>query len=850
MSGTAEHAYDLTDCDREPIHKLGKIQSFGCLLALTGDWNVAFKSANTRDILRLRDDIEVGSRLMDHLCSDAMGRIREASSGREGGAVERIFGLSLSGSDRLFDVAVHRSAQFIIVEAEPSETQGIDTATGKLRPLMQRLQAHTGVTELCDAAATELKQLLGIDRVMVYRFHPDESGEVLAEAAEPHLESFLSLRYPKSDIPKQARELYVRNLFRIISDVNEAPVPILGAGSASSESLDLSYSTLRAVSPIHIEYLRNMGVGASLSISIVVNGKLWGLFACHHYSAKVVPYTLRTLSELFAQLFALQLEIAISNAGNLLKERAQMLHDRMISQLPNNGSIADNLPLLQKEISGIIAQDGASAFIDGIYQSRGVAPNEEQFRALLPALNSAAVSTIVETEDIRTLLPEGADKPAALAGALVIPVSRRPRDYVVLWRRELPRIVNWAGNPEKPVEYGPNGARLTPRKSFAAWQETVRGRSAPWTEEELAIAESLRVTLLEVILRIAEETMEERKRAEERQNLLIAELNHRVRNILTLIRGLISQSRAEVSDVRDFADLVGGRIRALALAHDNITREQWSPASLHELIEAEAEAYLAGKADRVLISGPDVLVTPEAYTVLALVMHEMMTNSAKYGALCDHRGKLEIDTRIDEYGDLAIQWREKNGPPVRAPKRSGFGSTIIEKSIPHELKGQATIRYELSGVEADFLIPARLVHRGKQSADAERQAARAAPPPPPSALSHTDPVLLVEDSMIIAMDTEEMLRELGYSNVMVAGSSAAALAEIAEQKPGFAILDYNLGDENSEDIAERLAADGVPFWFATGYGEAMKGNEKGALGVLQKPFSKDDLQKALGTLDE
>ena len=146
-----------------------------------------------------------------------------------------------------------------------------------------------------------------------------------------------------------------------------------------------------------------------------------------------------------------------------------------------------------------------------------------------------------------------------MAGALVIPVSRRPRDYIVLWRKELPQVVTWAGNPEKPVEYGPNGARLTPRQSFAAWRESVKGKSAPWTEEELSIAEGLRVTLLEVVLRVTDEAMQERNRAQQQQELLIAELNHRVRNILTLIRGLVGQSKGDAMDVESFAEVIGGR---------------------------------------------------------------------------------------------------------------------------------------------------------------------------------------------------------------------------------------------------------------------------------------------------
>ena len=153
-------------------------------------------------------------------------------------------------------------------------------------------------------AARQLKALLGFDRVMVYRFHSDDTGEVFAEAREMRLESFFGLHYPASDIPPQARKLYLTNILRIISDVADPTVAIAPAVSPAGIPLDLSLGTLRSVSPIHIEYLRNMGVTASMSISIVVRGKLWGLFACHHYSgARVLPYALRAVAELYAQLF-------------------------------------------------------------------------------------------------------------------------------------------------------------------------------------------------------------------------------------------------------------------------------------------------------------------------------------------------------------------------------------------------------------------------------------------------------------------------------------------------------------------------------------------------------------------
>ena len=849
MNDSASYPYDLTNCDREPIHRLGLIQDFGALIAVTADWIVAHRSANCAAVLGLDAPLGIGERLADLVAPEALADLREALAlADEGETVERLFGLDLLGRRRLFDVALHRSKSVTIIEIEPHSRESYSQHLGILRPVMERLQRFTDITDLTEEAARALKRLLGFDRVMVYRFHPDLSGEVIAEAKEEHLGSFLHLRYPKTDIPQQARELYLRNLIRIISDIHATPVPIEPATGLTGEPLDLSLSTLRAVSPIHIEYLKNMGVGASLSISIVIKGRLWGLFACHHYSARVLPYSLRTTAELFAQLFSLQLELAISTAGSRVAEHGRELHDRLMRRLVGGQSLVENLSALDGIIGQVIPHDGSSALVDGTYTARGAAPGETEFRELVPSLNTASASQVIGTDSLAELLPGAAVFADRACGALIIPVSRRPRDYVVLWRRELPQVVQWAGKPEKETEYGPNGPRLSPRKSFEAWQESVSGKSAPWTTEELAIAEHLRVTLLEVILRMNEDQMQERARAQAQQDLLIAELNHRVRNILTLIRGLISQSRGEGISVNHFADLIGGRIRALALAHDNITRQQWSAASLHELIRTEAEAYISAKTDRIVIDGPDVLVAPEAYTVLALVIHEMITNSAKYGCLCDSSGRLSIATTLEEDGDLMIAWRERGGPPVKAPQRRGFGTTIIEKSIPFELRGEVEVRHKLGGLEADFRIPPRYVEAAGPAAaqrGTERAPAEAPKGPGASAVNHA---LLVEDSMIIALDAEEALLRLGVGRVTVASSVAVALDAIRDDRPDVALLDYNLGDESSESIAAALDAMAVPYWFVTGYGDAVAQlSTSRARGVLQKPYSPADLA---GLLDQ
>ena len=346
---------------------------------------------------------------------------------------------------------------------------------------------------------------------------------------------------------------------------------------------------------------------------------------------------------------------------------------------------------------------------------------------------------------------------------------------------------------------------------------------------------------------------QQRKRSQEQQDLLIAELNHRVRNILNLIRSVVSQSQDDALSVSTFAKLIGGRISALASAHDNITRENWSPAPLTALFETELAAYVSTKGNCFSYVGEEYLIKPEAYTSLALVVHELVTNAAKYGSLCDNSGEVVVTVSRAAKGDLSIAWRELGGPAVQPPKQRGFGSTIIERSIPFELGGQAHLRFKEAGLEADFVIPAHWVEtlipcemdKASSNAFFNKPQGRVGRSDRPA---HMPPehVLIVEDSMLIALDTEQNLKRLGVPSISVAGNVSNALRAIEKAKPDFAILDYNLGEENCVPVAETLCRLGVRFVIATGYSDVTDDYRSlGAEALICKPYGRDDISAML-----
>ncbi|QIK96336.1 GAF domain-containing protein [Sphingomonas sp. HDW15A] len=847
-------AVDLTNCDREPIHLLGAIQPIGFLIALSTDWIVSAVSANVADFLDVAPDALIGQPIANFLQAEAVHSLRNRLALLRGeDAIERVFRLPLTGSGRPFDAAIHVSGSKIIIEAEPSNERDYGDATGTVRGMIGRLDTARDLAAFFAEGARQVRALTGFDRVMVYRFDADGSGEVVGEHAKSGIGSFFGLHYPHTDIPKQARELYTRSLLRVITDIDSMPVPIVPTLDENRKPIDLSLSVLRSVSPIHIEYLRNMGVRASMSISILVDGKLWGLIACHHYSPRCPGFERRSVAELFAQMFAMRIESRLRQQVVEYERRARDISDQLLGAVASDETLLNDPAWLSDILTHAIPADGVAVWINGSYAMSGQTPDTRGVAAIVQALNGAAASRVFATDRIADLVPDSDF--GSVAGMMSLPISRTPRDYVILFRSERVRSVRWAGDPHKPVEYGPNGPRLTPRESFEEWKELVHGRSEPFTPSEVRVAETLRATLIEVVLRLSDEATVERQRATARQDLLIAELNHRVRNILSLIRGLIRQSRPpDGASVDDFVAVVDQRVHALARAHNQITEDQWGPAPFQSLIEAEAAAFLQDGLKRITTNGCDVMLNPQAYSTLALVIHELTTNSTKYGSL-SNGGRVHVGCQKDEDGNVAIEWIEAGGPPVEEPKRRGFGTTIIQHSVPYDLGGTADLTFEPSGLKARFTVPAKHVALDEAPVRNSPTIQFTKPEPQQAEVDSTllagKHVLLIEDSLVIALDAEDLLRKLGARHVTTEGSVAGAIIAIETSPPDIAVLDINLGDHNSFAIADRLADLEIPFMFATGYGEQAQLPERHRPRiVVQKPYTLASLSRRFPELME
>lgn len=512
-----EFRVDLSNCAREPIHIPGAVQPHGALFALREPELVVLQaSANVRELFGVAAEEVLGHPVDALLGRDEADRLRAVlAAGDPAGANP----LRMTVGGAAWDGIVHRTEGAAVLELEPGsggDPRSVGALYTQVRGALARLQGARTLSALCEAVADETRRITGLDRVMVYRFDPSWNGEVVAEARTPEIDGFMGLHFPATDIPAQARELYRRNWLRLIADSGYRPSPIVPPlNPDTGAALDLSGSTLRSVSPIHLEYLRNMDVGASMSVSLLRGGELWGLVACHHASPRYVPYEVRNACEFLGQAFSVQLgavadiedrgyDLHVASLGARLLDRTAADDDwvrAVTAGAPNLGDLA--------------AADGAAVVTGDGCATVGTTPSEAQIRALAAWL-AERDADLFHTEHLSAEFAPAAEYAPVASGLLAAAVSRGRGDYLMWFRPEVVRTVQWAGNPDKAVqsngrapgdaEQHANGVpTLHPRRSFEAWSETLRGRSLPWKPAEVRGAAELRGRMVDLVLRRSEQ---------------------------------------------------------------------------------------------------------------------------------------------------------------------------------------------------------------------------------------------------------------------------------------------------------------------------------------------------------
>ncbi|RYF27632.1 MAG: GAF domain-containing protein [Comamonadaceae bacterium] len=540
----------LDNCDREPIHIPGAIQSHGALLALDAAGMVRAASRNAQEMLGL--DAQIGRPLpADWLQADArLGEAIAEGLAALAGTSELPMPLECTLQGHAFDVVQHLSAQGLIVEFERRQHSSDELAgfAFQAHRVMEKLRRPRGsIDDLLQLATQELHALTGFDRVMAYRFRPDGSGDVVAESCVPALDPYLGRRYPASDIPAQARRLYVVNTLRLIADISSTTVPLQ---QDLPEPLDLSASLLRSVSPIHIEYLSNMGVGASMSISIVINDQLWGLLACHHMGPRQVPYSVRMACDVIAQILSAKVQSALARKQAERQQQVSTLRMGIMESVLHADDEFGALCHFAKPLAEAVNAEGIVVAERGKLCREGPV-SEESAEALVQWLNATQPPqghAIYQTHALPLEAPRLVQAVSPWCGVLALPLDRAHASWLIFLRLEQIETIHWGGRPEKEVRPGPLGPRLTPRGSFDLWKETVRATSEHWSAEDRQIAQ----TLLDELVRAQNARHAELNRA---RNQLMAILGHDLRDPLHSI-----SMAARVLEKTDAADSRTGKL--------------------------------------------------------------------------------------------------------------------------------------------------------------------------------------------------------------------------------------------------------------------------------------------------
>jgi chemotaxis family two-component system sensor kinase Cph1 len=496
---------DLTNCERELIHLAGSVQPHGALLVLRpSDLVVMQASANVDQILGVAHAALL-EQPVDVLGGDLVARLRAIlETGEVSEPMPLRCRVGRGGKSRALEGMVHfPPSGGVVVELEPlAESSDGRRMQRQLAAAVRRFSEASTIETLADAVVQSFRDMVGYDRVMVYQFDPDGHGKVIAEAREAELESLLGRHYPASDIPQRARELYIRNRVRVLVDVAYVPVPIVPRHSPlTGDELDLSLSFLRSMSPLHTQYLKNMGVVATLVVSLVREGRLWGLIACHHYKPRNVPYAVRAAADVLAEVISTRIaaiDSYLQIQGEVLVRR---LEQRLIEATSEAGDWRLALVGNPRTLLQPLDASGAALFYDGETLTVGDVPSTPELRALAEWVSAHRTEEVFECSSVARANPALRSLTPTASGVLAVELSRTQPDYLMWFRKEQLLTVDWAGDPTKPV-IGNNPLELSPRRSFAVWSEIVRETARPWTKAEVALARAIGTSLCDIVLQI------------------------------------------------------------------------------------------------------------------------------------------------------------------------------------------------------------------------------------------------------------------------------------------------------------------------------------------------------------
>ena len=671
-------------CDAEPIHIPGGIQPHGYLLCLSSALAIVQVSENVAVLVGRPVEQLLGEPLAMVIGAAAAARVAHAAATAmldEAplylGAIDNpLFSAREAAHERLstatdgpeLDITMHRHDGTLIVELEVARHPSADVFASMyplVRTFTRSLQDVATLTELVDLAVREVRAMTGFGRVLIYKFDDEGRSHVLAEHIEDGYTSFLNQLFPASDIPRQARALYVKQRVRLVANVDAKAARLVPpVNPATGRATDLTYAALRSFSPIHLEYMRNMGTHASMSVSLVVRGRLWGLISCHDHDARLVPFEVRVAIEHLGQLLSLQIEAKEERAETVYLLSLRRTMSRLMAALVEQDDYLSVLKSAPDDLLCFAGSTGAAIVVDGKATLVGSTPDPETVLALAQWLASST-SGVYATDSLSQAWPRASRHTDTASGILTVPISQIFRNYVIWFRPETTRTITWAGEPVKRVS--DHGGGIAPRKDFAPWLETVRNRSLRWHPVELEIAGEFHLGMLNIVLRRAEELAEladELRRANKELEAFSYSVSHDLRAPLRHIAGygdLLRESEGETLSERSkrfLNNMLESARFAGVLVDDLLTFSQMGRAALrpvsvdlNELVRSVAQEFSAETANRsVEWIIPDLPTVTGDPAFLQIALRNLFSNAVKYTRTRE-TAKIEllVNSTADEY---------------------------------------------------------------------------------------------------------------------------------------------------------------------------------------------------------
>lgn len=719
---------DLSNCDREPIHIPGSIQPHGLFCALSEpELDLISVSANVAFWTGRAATEFVGQSVEFLLTEESTAELRRALE-QPNPVQGNPYALRLRGreAEAEWNGILHRHDGLVLLELEPRAEGALSyrACFDHVRTLTQRLQTAKSLADACAKTVAEVRRMTGHGFVMVYRFLPDAAGQVIAEDRSEGMPSYIGLYFPASDIPAQARALYVRNPSRNIPNAAYSPAVLVPAvDPRTGKPIDLSQTGLRSVSPIHVEYLANMGMQASMSVSIIRDGKLWGLISCMDREPRYPSYEVRQACELMAHALAWQIGVLAEIEAANYRLRLKTLQTTLALDM---GSASDAHDVLRHHSPALLeAVDAAGAVLwaAGTMTPVGRTPPEEHLSDLLDWVGQSMGGEIFHTDHLSGSYSGGAAMTASASGLLAVPLSRSGKDMMLWFRPELPRTVQWGGDPNKAATPKGSDGRLHPRKSFEAWAEQVRGRSRSWEPYEIAAAMEFRDMAVDAIVRRSAElersTAAIRRSADQLETFVhvashdLLEPARQVETLTDILKDMIPTELLEdheMAEILDGIHGVSGRLRQLIgdLAdYSQVGREAepFEPVDLDEVLR-EAREILAKK-----ITEAEAHITAESLPMLVCDRRQMrhvflnlLSNALKYRSP-DRRLRIHIFSGDEAAGGpVAEQLRSFGNGSERMVTACvedngiGFDPEQAENIFKPFRRLHGSARYEGSGV--------------------------------------------------------------------------------------------------------------------------------------------------------